>query len=460
MTDAPARTVSVVVTVLALSAVTWLVAGAGIVLQPDWPGWLIAEGAAWLLFAAAVVLLRSVPNRIVPALVIGGAVVIGVAALAGPPDTSTDSARYAWDGIVQDAGISPYRYVPADAALRPLRPDWLFPAVQAPSGGALRCPDSAVHRTTQVGASGMICTAINRPLVPTIYPPVAEAAFAAVRFLVAPTVAYGPMQVLGLLTVLGTTAVLLVTLRRSGDDPRRAAWFAWCPLVASEAVTNAHVDGLATLLAVAGTVLALRGATIRGGVLLGAAITTKVLPVLVVPPLLRRSPVRLLGAAAGTVVVVYLPHVVASGSRVLGYLPGYLNEEGYDNGTRSVLVSLIVPPPLVTPTSALLLAVVTVLVLIKADPAAPWAGQAVMIGSALLLISPRFPWYALLLTAFAAAAGRWEWFALPLVLIGARAGVPLPLFRAELCAVLVLVVVVGLVRRRAARGAPRFLRAA
>ncbi len=173
----------------------------------------------------------------------------------------------------------------------------------------------------------MICTAINRPLVPTIYPPVAEAAFAAVRSVVPPSVADAPMQVLGLLAALGTTVLLLVALRMSGGDPRRAAWFAWCPFVASEAVTNAHIDGLATMLAVAGTVLAIRGAPIRGGIVLGLAIATKVFPVLVLPPLLRRSPVRILGAAVLTVVAVYVPHVLASGGRVLGYLPG-LPERG------------------------------------------------------------------------------------------------------------------------------------
>jgi alpha-1,2-mannosyltransferase len=206
--------------------------------------------------------------------------------------------------------------------------------------------------------------------------------------------------------------------------------------------------------------LAIRGAPIRGGIVLGLAIATKVFPVLVLPPLLRRSPVRILGAAVLTVVAVYVPHVLASGGRVLGYLPGYLNEEGYDDGSRSALVSLLVPSSLATPVAALLLAVVAVLVLLRADPGNPWAGQTIMIGSALLLTSPRYPWYALLLVAFAAAAGRWEWFALPLVLVEGQSDVPLPLFRAELAAVVVLVVAVALVRRRAARAAPRFLRAA
>jgi hypothetical protein len=456
--DAAARIAPVAVLVGALAALTWwIVARIGVVQRADQPAWLIAEGGCWLLFAAAGVLLRAAPRRAVPALVLGGALVVGLGALAGPPTTSTDSARYAWDGIVQDAGISPYRYVPADPALAPLRTDWLFPPGHLSPTGALHCPGPATAPTRQVGVPGRICTAINRPLVPTIYPPVAEAAFAAVRLLVPPSVAFAPMQVLGLVVVLATSALLLLGLRLTGRDPRRAAWFAWCPLVASGAVTNAHIDGLATLGALAGTLLVVRGRPIRGGIVLGLAIATKVLPVLVVPPLLKRSPVRILAAAVATVAAVYLPHIALSGGRVLGYLPGYLNEEGYDNGTRSALVSIVAPGPAATPVAALLLLAVAVVVLLRTDPADPWGGQVVVIGAALLLASPHYSWYALLLVPFVAMSGRWEWFALPLVLIEGQLGLPLGPFRAELAAVLVLVVGAALIRRSRRRTAPDVL---
>jgi alpha-1,2-mannosyltransferase len=456
MRDAAARTVPVAVLVAALAALTWwIVTRIGVVHRVDRPSWLLAEGACWVLFAAAVVLLATVPRRAVPALVLGGALLIGLGALAGPPTTSTDSARYNWDGIVQDAGISPYRYVPADPALAPLRTGWLFPAGHVSSTGVLHCAASGAAPTSQVGVTGAVCTAINRPLVPTIYPPVAEAAFAAVRLLVPRSVAYAPMQALGLVAVLATAALLLHALRFTGRDPRHAAWFAWCPLVASEAVTNAHIDGLAALCALGGTVLVVRGRPLRGGIVLGLGIATKVLPVLVMPPLLKRSPVRILGAAAATVVAVYLPHVVLSGGRVLGYLPGYLNEEGYDDGTRSALVSLLAPGPAATPVAALLLLVVAVVVLLRTDPSDPWVAQVVVIGAALLLTSPRYSWYALLLVPFVAMSGRWEWFALPLVLIVEQFGMPLDQFRAELGVVVLLVVVTALVRRSRRGSAPR-----
>jgi alpha-1,2-mannosyltransferase len=43
-------------------------------------------------------------------------------------------------------------------------------------------------------------------------------------------------------------------------------------------------------------------------------------------------------------------------------------------------------------------------------------GQLLMIGTVLLIVTPRYPWYALLLVPMIAMTGRWEWLAVPLAL--------------------------------------------
>lgn len=441
----------VLVLVASAALIVWIMAGIGIVTPKRRLVYAVSLGVAWLLFGAAGLLLRRVPDRVVPVLVAGGAVLLGLAALTGQPNTSTDSARYNWDGIVQDAGVSPYRYVPADAALAPLRPQWLFPDGTPTASGGLRCPGDRAVPTEQVGGPGLICTAINRPQVPTIYPPVAEALFAAARLVVPPSVAYPPMQVLGLVAVLATTALLLATLRSIGRDPRWAAAFAWCPLVLLEGVANAHIDGSAAFFALAGTVLAVRGRALGAGALIGLSIATKFLPVLVAPPLVKRHPVRLIGAAVAVVVAVYIPHLLTAGAAVIGYLPGYLNEEGYDGGGRSALLSAVLPGGFATLGAAVLLAALVVVVLIRADPDDPWAAQVLLIGGALLIASPRYPWYALLLVPFIAMSGRWEWFAIAALLsIPVLAGLQTP-FRIGLLVVLVVVVAGAVIRRRRAR---------
>jgi hypothetical protein len=417
MRAGPVRILPVAVLVVAIAALTvWFVAGVGVFTVPQIPLYFAVEGVCWILFAAAVLLLSRVPLRAVPVVVLAGTLLLGAAGATGRPDISTDSARYDWDGIVQDSGVSPYRYVPADAALAHLRPDWLFPAPSISADGAVTCPDPQAVPVRQVGAPGTICTTINRARVPTIYPPVAEALFALARLPFPSTVAYLPMQLLGLLAVLATTALLLRTLRRAGRPLWHAAIFGWCPYVVTEAVTNAHVDASAAFLALAATALLVSGRRLAGGVVLGLAVATKFLPVLIVPPLARRRPLRLAATAIATVALVYVPHVLAVGPSVIGYLPGYLNEEGYDGGSRSVLLSAVLPDTASTAVAVAILAAIAITLLLRADPADPWAAQALMVGSALILLSPRYGWYSLLLVPFVVMSARWEWFAVVIAL--------------------------------------------
>jgi hypothetical protein len=442
------------------------------------PAWY---AAAWALFAAAVWSLRTVPARTAVALVVVGGTALALAALSGPPRTSDDMFRYAWDGRVQAAGISPYAYPPDAPALARLRDTWLFPP-----GGACHAWD--LH------AVGELCTRINRPGVHTIYPPVAEAWYLVVHALSPPGARYIPFQIAGAVLVLATTLVLVRVLRRRGD-PRSAALWAWCPAVPFAAVNDAHVDTLGVLLTVAGLATTTR---LRGW-LLGGGIAVKLLPVLALPGalsgLLRRGrrtaerpgpvrrfrsgsrrPARPLGAlrfapsslffrtsdakppdhphttrceddpppcdrprlppladptgnsvpalaeaarvllpALAVVVLAYVPYVALSGFSVLGYLPGYLREEGYDAGSvgRFALLRLVVPDAWAAPVAVALVAVAALYVLRRGDRERPWRGALLVTGTALLATSPGYYWYALLVVALVALDGRWEWLAVP-----------------------------------------------
>ena len=379
----------------------------------------VAQTVLWAAFALAIVLLRRVPRRAVVALVLAGSAAIGVASLAGPPATSTDSARYAWDGIVQNAGISPYRYTPTDPALTALRPTWLFRAPHTDASYSFAfCTGEGIMLAHEPDSDVPVCSAINRADSPTIYPPVAEVLFAAERAIVGPDAQYWPMQLAGLLASLAVTVLLLRELVRRGRDPRWAALWGWCPLVASEAVNNAHVDVVATLLLVVATIAVSRGRRIAGGVALGAAIATKLIPAIGAPALLGRKPWGLAAAAIGTFVIVYLPYVAADGLGVLGYLPSYLSEEGYDSGSRFALLSLIAPGVGATAVAAVVILGTAIAVWWRTRQSDPWLGQLVMIGVTLLAVTPSNPWYALLLVPMIAMTGRWEWLAIPLALAG------------------------------------------
>jgi len=460
MNPSPRRAVVPVVlagaTVAAMAAVTAVMVGGFGYIEPASRGRFgIAIGLLWALFALAVVLLRAAPVRAAMVVILAGSVVIGGAAMAGPPNTSTDSARYAWDGIVQNAGISPYAHVPQSDALAGLRTDWLFPEPTSRADGTLHCTQPRTHLVTAEPSGEKLCTAINRAGVPTIYPAGAELFFAGVRLLTGPGAAYWPLQLTGLLMMTGVTVLLLVGLRRRGLDPRWAALWALCPLVASEAVTNSHIDVGGALLALAATFLVSAGRRWRGGILLGAAIAVKLIPILAAPAILRRQPWKVVLGAVATFAVLYIPYVLVSGVAVLGYLPGYLSEEGYDDGSRFVLLTTVLPGPAAIVVAAVLLAVVAVLVVVFTDPSRPWLGQVVMIGATLVIVSPRYPWYALLLIPFVAMSGRWEWMLVPLALGVRVVATPAAVSRVALLIAVVAIVAAAIVRRRSARrGSP------
>jgi hypothetical protein len=435
--------------VTALAAVTGLWVGDyGYLTTPRTAKFEMFLAIVWLLFVVVFLLLRTAPVRHAVIVIIAGSLAISGAAMIGPPNTSTDSARYAWDGIVQNAGISPYADTP-DATLAPLRPDWLFPAPVEHADGTLHCPRDGTKPPTHLitDTSGtQVCTAINRADVPTIYPPTSELLFALVRVAVPASVSYWPMQLTGLLMTVGITLLLVFGLRRWGLDPRWAALWAFCPLVASEGVTNSHIDQLGALLALLAVFAVAAGARWRGGILLGAAIAAKLIPVLAAPALLRRQPAKIIVGAVATFLLLYVPYIATTGLGVLGYLPGYLTEEGYGDGRRFALISYLVKGTPALVIAALLLLAVTALVIVFSDPSRPWLGQLVMIGATLVIVSPRYPWYGLLLIPFVVMSGRWEWMFIPLALAIHAYVSSYAVFRGTLLAAVVIIVGVTILR--------------
>lgn len=161
-------------TVLAPTALLALIAALVLTVRhdgyfTDGTGLFLRYAACWALFALALLALRKVPAAHVVPLLLAGALAVAMTGLVAPPRTSTDSYRYAWDGRVQSAGISPYDHAPQDPGPARLRDPWLFP-----TGAACAGPDRA---PIPGGGPAPHCTRINRPAVHTIYPPVAEAYF-------------------------------------------------------------------------------------------------------------------------------------------------------------------------------------------------------------------------------------------------------------------------------------------
>ncbi len=347
-----------------------------------------------------------------------------VLALIGGPKLSDDLYRYVWDGRVQTHGINPYRYPPNAAQLVRLRRSDLW-------------PDAETCRTADVTAGPRLhrnpfdkpgrdpgCTLINRPGVRTIYPPVAQAAFvaAAPLALVNRDLA---IEIPAALTSLGLTGLLGFALHRSGRRREWALIYALSPLAALEAGMDGHVDVLGATFAV-GALLAhalsrRRAAVVAVGLLLAAATLVKIYPALVGVPLIARSAavrprrrVLIVLVAVAAVLLAYAPYVATAGTHVLGYLPGYLKENGYNSGARYLL---LLDVRLSTHGDVLSLLALAGAVLVAAlrplEPGlSPLAARAAaLLGTAFLLASPGNAWYCTLLIAVAILGNRLEWIA-------------------------------------------------
>ncbi len=354
---------------LTLAALALYEPGALVVAQKNLFVALLAA-AAGVYFLAVRTVLTSPPRTIWLILAIAAAMRLAV--LFAPPFLSSDVYRYVWDGRVQAAGINPYLHIPADPALASLRDDAVYPRINRAS------------------------------YAPTIYPPAAQAIFAA-----AAQIAPG---VTGMKAVmLGFEALAMLCLWHLGAGARLAI-YAWNPLTVWAFAGNGHVDAAAIgLIALA---LLLRSRLHHGwaGMAIGAAVLVKFLPAAILPALWRRPDWRLPLAVLATIAALYALYAGA-GTKLLGFLGGYGAEEGLRDGSGLWLlagIGRLTPLPAWAAPAYLAAAGAALLALawrIARRPAHDIAADAGLLAAALtVVISPHYPWYFAWLSLFAALA--------------------------------------------------------
>ena len=341
--------------------------------------------AAACHLAACAAVIRHGGDRQTLWLVLGVALLLRVPVLAAPPFLSSDLYRYVWDGRVQQAGINPYRYIPADPALRFLRDDAIYPHVN------------------------------RRDYAPTIYPPTAQLLFRLVARL-----SQTPLAIRLAMVGCEVLAVLCLVrlLRLAGLPPARVLIYAWNPLAVWCFAGNGHVDALAVGL-IALTLLC-RGLGRDGvaGAVFGAAILVKFLPVVIAPALWRwrwRMPV----AAAAVILALYACYLDV-GTKVFGFLSAYGAEEGLSRGGGIWILAGLgrlgtLPSWSVGAyvglcaaglgTWALAIALPRRRGMLPGRDVVRVCGQAGLLATAvMLLLSPHYPWYFPYLGVFAVVA--------------------------------------------------------
>jgi hypothetical protein len=329
-------------------------------------------GIQLVLFAmAAVAVVRSSHSRVTLPIVVVFAAFFRLAALDYTPFLSSDVYRYVWDGRVQAAGINPYRYIPADPALADLRDDVVYVNMN------------------------------RRDSARTIYPPVAEMLFYAITrvhdsvfAMRVAMVAFEALALAALVTLLGWLSL-----------PRaHILLVAWHPLAVWEIASSGHLDAV-VLAAMGGAFLAHeRGRSRLAMALIGAAGLVKIYPLALLPAFWRRWDWKGPALLAGMIVAAYAPYAVGAGWGVLGYLPGYIAEEGFRTGDRFFLIDFLrralevtLSPAVYIAAAGVGLAGLTAWIVARGPLGGRRQAAAVLLlaASATLVVSPAYPWYFL-----------------------------------------------------------------
>jgi alpha-1,6-mannosyltransferase len=275
---------------------------------------------------------------------------------------NSDMVRYVWDGRVQLLGYNPYQVRPSD------------PAVAATHTDETRHMPSARAQTP--------------------YPPGAQLFF---RLVVALRDSSRAMKLALVACDLLTIVVLWRWLVVTGRSEWLALAYAWNPLVVFEVAHSGHIDALGALWIAASAYWLARRRTALASIAFVLAVTTKLLPIVLVPLYWRR--IRIRDAVAGAILfaLLYLPFI--SGPTLpFGAVPNVVAHIRF-NGPVFKWVAALAGPQMAA------IAAVGVGLAIAAwarwrlgasDPAA-WAWP---MAAALVCAPVIYPWYLLYFTPF------------------------------------------------------------
>lgn len=183
--------------------------------------------------------------------------------LVALPELSDDFWRYLWDGRLLNHGVNPYAYTPSELLEMPIYEE--------------------AHLA-------QLYPQLNSPNFYSVYPPVAQALFAAATYYF-PTYVWGSVVALhGLVLLLeGGTIFGLVKLLDILERPRYWAFiYAFNPLIIIELSGNLHTESLLAFCLVAMGYAWAQKRYAWSAVALAMAVGAKIIPLLLLPLVLRR----------------------------------------------------------------------------------------------------------------------------------------------------------------------------
>lgn len=325
--------------------------------------------AAWLIFRA-----RGARSTLLLVLLLAG--IFRLSIVFAPPYLSDDIYRYVWDGRVQAAGINPYRYIPADDQLKHLRDEEIYPKVN------------------------------RRDYAHTMYPPAAEAMYL-LTTRVSESVTWMKLTMVGLELI--TVLILMELLASFGMPRQRILIYAWHPLAVWEFAGSGHVDPLAFAFIALALLARRRNWETATGVALGLAVLAKLFPIVLFPALYKRWGWKMPVALVVTIIAGYLPYLSVGPRGVLGFVPGYAQEQGLVSGEQFFILAAVNRLPGVHLSNTVFLlcagAILSSLavwsVFKRKQDNSEYLRRGLVLGTAfIVLFAPHFSWYFAWLVLF------------------------------------------------------------
>lgn len=214
------------------------------------PDFFIGYGVAFLgfLWLTKQVLARKTSSSLIS--IFCFAILFRISLLWTQPSLSDDIYRYIWDGRVQNAGINPYRYAPADEFLSGLR------------------DENYVH--------------INHKDISTIYPPFSQWIF----HLAALGPAIITQKTLFVFFDVMTVMALIALLKKKNMPVERVILYAWNPLVVVEIAGSGHFDSIGIFFLITALVFFESQRNISAAISLAFSFLSKFAGLLLVPVLI------------------------------------------------------------------------------------------------------------------------------------------------------------------------------
>lgn len=353
-----------------LTAVVAIAVTAGLVLLSQTGDIAVVPYAALLSLGSLAVFLgiwRS--TALTGKAVFGVALLLHLIAIFGFTAFEDDYFRFIWDGWRFITSGSPYGVAPAE-----------FFGKALPSSGLAQTLDG-----------------VNNPHLPTIYGPTLQFIFS-LAYLCAGT------DPVGLRIFFAVINLVLVTLLLRWTSPKKAALYAWCPLVLAETIIHIHPDGIMAMLLLAGILTAKRY-PLAAGLFFGLAAGAKIVA-LALWPLLLRMGWGALAAAISVFAFIYAVFLI-QGQGAGFDSTGIFAADWYYNPMGFAVLEALLPSPIAR-LSAALIGISIIMILHARTRSLEAAPIAAIFGTILLFAPAVNAWYLLWILPFA-TKGRMIW---------------------------------------------------